>query len=68
MSNIEIVDEGFAAIMADPKLKRAREKLSFHELRLIVRHARESITERAAKYESVITDLSGKLDAKDDAA
>ena len=67
MSSIQIDDAGFAAIMADPKLERARRKLSFHELRLIVRHARESGTdwaERAAKYEAVITELQSKLDVR----
>jgi hypothetical protein len=32
----------WAAIAADPELKRARQKLSFHEIRLIIRHALES--------------------------
>jgi hypothetical protein len=40
MSNIIIEDAGWAAIMADPQLQRARSKLSFHEIRLIVNHAR----------------------------
>jgi hypothetical protein len=40
MSAIEIKDAGWAAIMADPALQRARQKLSFHEIRLIVDHAR----------------------------
>jgi hypothetical protein len=39
MSQVIIQDPVWAAIMADPELKRAREKLSFHEIRLIVRHA-----------------------------
>lgn len=40
MSKITIEDAGWTAIMADPELKRARSKLSFHEIRLIVDHAR----------------------------
>jgi hypothetical protein len=40
MSHWQIEDEGWKAIMADPQLARARSKLSMHELRLIVRHAR----------------------------
>lgn len=40
MSQVIIEDSGWAAIMADPKLEAARRKLSFHEIRLIVNHAR----------------------------
>jgi hypothetical protein len=40
MSNIIIEDAGWKAIMADPELRKARLKLSFHEIRLIVNHAR----------------------------
>lgn len=40
MSQIIIEDEGLKAIMADPQLAAARRKLSFHEIRLIVKHAR----------------------------
>lgn len=42
MSTIQIEDAGWLAIMADDRLKRARERLSFHELRLIIDHARKS--------------------------
>lgn len=42
MSQIVIEDEGWKAIMADPQLWRARTKLSFHEIRMIVRHARQT--------------------------
>lgn len=44
MSEIHIEDAGWKAIMADDRLKRARERLSFHELRLIIDHARNSET------------------------
>lgn len=40
MSQIIIDDAGWAAIMADPQLQGARRKLSFHEIRLIIDHAR----------------------------
>jgi hypothetical protein len=40
MSQIIVEDEGWKAIMADPRLAAARRKLSFHEIRLIVQHAR----------------------------
>ncbi len=40
MSQLIIQDAGYAAIMADPELAIARRKLSLHEIRLIVRHAR----------------------------
>jgi hypothetical protein len=40
MSNIEIKDAGWQAIMDDERLASARRKLSFHEIRLIVDHAR----------------------------
>jgi hypothetical protein len=40
MSEVRIEDSGWAAIMADPELAAARRKLSFHEIRLIVKHAR----------------------------
>lgn len=63
MSEITIVGEAWAAIMADPKLEKARRKLSFHEIRLIMTHARSDLTERAARYETVISELSAKLDA-----
>jgi hypothetical protein len=39
VSNIQIQDPVWRAIMADPALANARRKLSFHEIRLIVRHA-----------------------------
>lgn len=42
MSRIIIEDEGWKTIMADPQLANARRKLSFHEIRLIVQHARDS--------------------------
>jgi hypothetical protein len=42
MSKIVIEDAGWQAIMADPKLAAARRKLSFHEIRLIVDHARKA--------------------------
>ena len=42
MSTIQIEDAGWLAIVADERLKRAREKLSFHELRLIIDHARNN--------------------------
>lgn len=41
MSQIIIEDEGWKAIMTDPKLEAVRRKLSFHEIRLIVNHARQ---------------------------
>lgn len=40
MSQVIIEDAGWEAIMADPKLQHARSKLSFHEIRLLIRHAR----------------------------
>jgi hypothetical protein len=40
MSQIIVEDEGWKALMADPRLAAARRKLSFHEIRLIVQHAR----------------------------
>lgn len=42
MSQLIIQDAGYAAIMADPELAGARRKLSLHEIRLIVKHAREN--------------------------
>lgn len=42
MSQIIIEDAAWKAIMADPRLANARRKLSFHEIRLIVQHARDS--------------------------
>ena len=39
MSNIQIEDPVWQAIMSDPQLANVRRKLSFHEIRLIVRHA-----------------------------
>jgi hypothetical protein len=41
VSEIIIQDEGLQAIMDDPKLAAARRKLSFHEIRLIMKHARK---------------------------
>ena len=40
MSSIEIQDAGWQAIMDDERLASARRKLSFHEIRLIMNHAR----------------------------
>jgi hypothetical protein len=40
MSEIIIEDPVMKAIMADPQLANARRKLSFHEIRLIIQHAR----------------------------
>lgn len=40
MSEIVIEDPTWKAIMEDPRLAGARRKLSFHEIRLIVDHAR----------------------------
>jgi hypothetical protein len=42
MSKIIIEDAGWKAIMADPQLASARRKMSFHEIRLIVDHARRN--------------------------
>ena len=42
MSTVQIEDAGWQAIVADERLKRARERLSFHELRLIIDHARNN--------------------------
>ena len=42
MSELRIEDAGYLAIMADPELARARRKLSLHEIRLIVNHARRN--------------------------
>jgi hypothetical protein len=42
MSVVEIRDAGWQAIMDDERLASARRKLSFHEIRLIVDHARRS--------------------------
>lgn len=43
MSKVTIQDAGWQAIMDDPQLARARSKLSFHEIRLIVQHARKPL-------------------------
>lgn len=43
MSEVIIEDAGWQAIMDDERLKRARSRLSFHELRLIIDHARSSL-------------------------
>jgi hypothetical protein len=40
MSQLIIEDSGWRAIMEDDRLKRARTRLSLHEIRLIVQHAR----------------------------
>jgi len=42
MSEVRIEDAGWQAIMDDERLKRARKLLSFHELRLIIDHARNN--------------------------
>lgn len=42
MSRIIIEDASWRAIMEDPQLANARRKLSFHEIRLIVQHARDT--------------------------
>jgi hypothetical protein len=50
MSQIVIEDDGWKAIMADPQLQRARQKLSFHEIRLIVNHARATFNPPGHKF------------------
>lgn len=40
MSEVRIECPIWEAIMADPQLAAARRKLSFHEIRLIINHAR----------------------------
>lgn len=42
MSAVQIEDPVWAAIMADEQLANARRKLSFHEIRLIIRHAQSN--------------------------
>lgn len=42
MSAVQIEDPVWAAIMADDQLANARRKLSFHEIRLIIRHAQNA--------------------------
>ena len=43
MSTLHVEDAGYAAILADPALQGARRKLSLHEIRLIVNHARANL-------------------------
>jgi hypothetical protein len=40
MSNFIVESPAWQAIMNDPQLERARQKLSFHEIRLIMNHAK----------------------------
>jgi hypothetical protein len=40
VSQLIIRDAGYQAIMDDPQLANARRRLSLHEIRLIVKHAR----------------------------
>lgn len=42
MSEVRIEDAGWQAIMDDERLAAARRKLSFHEIRLIIDHARNA--------------------------
>jgi hypothetical protein len=42
MSEVHIEDPAWVAIMADERLSGARRKLSFHEIRLIIDHARNA--------------------------
>jgi hypothetical protein len=42
MSNIQIECPIWKAIMADDRLANARRKLSFHEIRLIIQHAKDA--------------------------
>ena len=42
MSRVVIEDEAWRRILADERLRRARSGLSFHEIRLIVQHVRDS--------------------------
>lgn len=43
MSQVIFADAGWKAIMEDPRLADARRKLSFHEIRLIMQHARGAV-------------------------
>jgi hypothetical protein len=40
-------------IAADPELKRARQKLSLHELRLIIQHAQNAPKDTRTKAEKI---------------
>lgn len=42
MSEVIVQDEAWRRILADERLQRARQRLSFHEIRLIVQHVRDS--------------------------
>jgi hypothetical protein len=42
MSGFIVESPAWQAIMNDPELQRARQKLSFHEIRLIMKHARQA--------------------------
>lgn len=44
MTEIIVEDPVWQAIMNDPRLANARRKLSFHEIRLIVRHAQAGVS------------------------
>jgi hypothetical protein len=61
MSQIIIEDAGWKAIMADPQLIRARSKLSFHEIRLIVKHARTPDAQPSSTMLDILADLECAL-------
>ena len=47
MSQLVVTDPTYKRILEDPELARARSKLSFHEIRLIVNHVRATEAEKA---------------------
>lgn len=54
MSTIIVTGENWKALMADPKLSQARSKLSFDELRMIMRHG-------CREHNAIIARLRGTL-------
>lgn len=61
MSQIVVEDPVWQAILADPELTNARRKLSFHEIRQIIRHATKKrdltgikLTAEPVPYSSIV--------------
>lgn len=61
MSELIIEDPAWKAIMSDPALQRARSRLSFDEIRTIVRHASLAAEAKSARLVEALENISGLL-------
>ena len=59
MSQLVVTDHAYKRILEDPRLERARRKLSLHEIRQIVQHVRAADRESSCPFCSKRNSWSG---------